>query len=309
MDEHLFASRGRARATKPAHLISILMLPVALSLSGCSDTNAPDSKGGAGSGATGNDGNGDSGAPSTKGGTSSTGGTTNGFDCTEQTEPGEVVEVPAGEFVMGCNEELDKGCDADEKPMHSVSLSAFAIDRTEVTQAEYTACVLADACAPPGCAWVCDATDQPASCVSWAQANAYCAFAGKRLPTEAEWEKAARGETGQKYPWGATEPDCMLANMSGCGAKTMKADSLEAGASPYGALHMAGNMVELVADWYDVSYYESSPSSDPPGPATGTRYSGRGGGLKSEAPFLRASKRDWYDATDSGASLGFRCAQ
>jgi len=293
-------------------LISIVALTAAFSVIGCSDNSAPDSKGGAGSGATGNEASGGSSQAVSggKGGTTSaSGGKSSGFDCTEEAAPGEVVEVPAGEFVMGCNEELDKDCDADEKPMHSVSLSAFAIDRTEVTQAEFTACVLADACEPPTCAWTCDATDQPASCVTWTQADAYCTWAEKRLPTEAEWEKAARGEAGQKYPWGATEPDCALANKAGCGAKAMPAGSLEAGASPYGALHMGGNMVELVADWYEEGYYESSPVNDPQGPAAGTRYSGRGGGFKSEAKFLRASKRDWYDATDSGASLGFRCAR
>jgi formylglycine-generating enzyme required for sulfatase activity len=89
----------------------------------------------------------------------------------------------------------------------------------------------------------------------------------------------------------------------------MAVGSLAAGASPYGALDMAGNMVEMVSDWYDANYYASSPTQDPQGPATGTQYGGRGGGFKSDATFQRTSKRDWYDLTDEGAALGFRCAQ
>jgi len=210
---------------------------------------------------------------------------------------------------MGCNADVDSGCADDEKPMHVVTLSAFEIDKTEVTQAQYSACLAAGACEAPSCDWDCDHADFPASCVTWAQASAYCAFVGERLPTEAEWEKAARGDQGLKYPWGNGEPDCTLANMDGCGNQAMAVGSLPSGASPYGALDMAGNMVELVADRYDATYYASSPSVDPQGPPAGTRYSGRGGGFKSPGDFLRTSKRDWYDATDAGASLGFRCAR
>ena len=149
----------------------------------------------------------------------------------------------------------------------------------------------------------------PAGCVNFQQAKDYCEFAGRRLPSEAEWEKAARGSEGAVFPWGDDAPDCTLANMAGCSDGLSPAGSLEAGASPYGALDMAGNVVEMVADWYDASYYESSPAMDPPGPSSGEKYVGRGGGYRSEAPWLRASKRDWYDLTDSAASLGFRCAR
>ncbi|HEX7671815.1 MAG TPA: SUMF1/EgtB/PvdO family nonheme iron enzyme, partial [Polyangiaceae bacterium] len=92
---------------------------------------------------------------------------------------------------MGCDEKRDTECTAAEKPLHAVSLSAFEIDRTEVTQAAYTGCILAKGCAPPSCDWDCTETTLPAACVTWAEANAYCKWAGKRLPTEAEWEKAA----------------------------------------------------------------------------------------------------------------------
>jgi len=223
------------------------------------------------------------------------GGTSADTTCTTTADPGQLVPIPAGDFTMGCNAAVDADCADDEQPMHVVTLSAFEIDKTEVTQAQYSACVVAGACEPPACDWNCDHTDFPASCLVWAQANAYCSFVGERLPSEAEWEKAARGEQGLKYPWGADAPDCMRANMAGCADGALPVGSLTAGASPYGVLDMAGNMVELVADWYDAGYYAESPAADPRGPAKGTRYGGRGGGFKSGADFLRASKRDWFN--------------
>jgi len=220
-----------------------------------------------------------------------------------------MVQVPAGDFGMGCDAAVDDKCSDDEKPLHTPSISAFEIDRTEVTQAQYAACMSAGKCGAASCDWNCDNQDLPASCVTWTQANAYCGWAGKRLPTEAEWEKAARGDQDFKYPWGNNAPDCSRANLSGCSGSALPVGSLATGASPYGALDMAGNMVEFVADWYDETYYASSPAADPPGPKSGTRYGGRGGGFKSGAEYLRTSKRDWYDATDAAASLGFRCAR
>ncbi|HWZ91648.1 MAG TPA: SUMF1/EgtB/PvdO family nonheme iron enzyme [Polyangiaceae bacterium] len=219
-----------------------------------------------------------------------------------------MVSVPAGDFIMGCNAAVDTECLDDEKPMHTVTLTAYQIDRTEVTQDQYAACVAAGACAAPSCPWDCSKTNYPATCLVLTDAKAYCSWAGARLPTEAEWEKAARGSSGNKFPWGNSAPDCTLTNMSGCAGSAQPVGSLAAGKSPYGALDMAGNVVEMVSDWYDASYYATSPTSDPPGPASGTRYGGRGGGFKSEATWQRASKRDWYDLTDSGAALGFRCA-
>ena len=243
------------------------------------------------------------------GGSAGSAGSAGAFDCTSSGAEPAMVKVPAGPFDMGCNGALDADCLDDEKPSHEVTLSAFEIDETEVTQDQYAECVLAGTCDPPLCAWDCSAKNYPAACVTWDQAKMYCAWAKKRLPTEAEWEKAARGTDGRKYPWGKKEPSCSEANMTGCGEKAAPVGSHSAGASPYGALDMAGNMVEMLEDFYDATYYQSSPLKDPKGPAQGKRFVGRGGGYKSKALWQRTSSRDWYDPPDFGKPLGFRCAR
>jgi formylglycine-generating enzyme required for sulfatase activity len=302
-----FASRREmnlgsySRRADSKHSLGPLLFGVAILLGACGSNR---------DGSSNDDAKGGSGTSSTAGASSdTTAGTAADPVCTSTAEPGDMVQVPAGDFGMGCNAELDDGCSNDEKPLHTAAISAFEIDRTEVTQAQYAACLSAGKCTAPSCDWNCDNQDFPAGCVTWDQADAYCGWAGKRLPTEAEWEKAARGPEGSTYPWGNDEPDCSLANMSGCSPGALAVGSLAAGASPYGALDMAGNVVELVADWYDEAYYASSPPADPAGPKSGTRHVGRGGGFKSDAEYLRTSKRDWYDATDAAASLGFRCAR
>ncbi len=268
-------------------------------------TTSPATGSGSNSGSGGDSGSAAS-APSA-GGSGSEAGTVS-FACTSNAQPGDTVSVPAGDFAMGCEAQVDTDCMDDEKPLHTVSLGAFQIDRTEVTQDQYTACVQASVCDEPQCTWDCTRTDFPAACIEWSQAKAYCSWVGKRLPTEAEWEKAARGTTGLKYPWGNQDVDCTRANMVGCGDALQNVGSHPDGASPYGALDMSGNVVEMVADWYDATFYQASPMSDPTGPATGTRYVGRGGGYKSEAVWQRASSRDWYDLSDWSEPLGFRCA-
>ena len=210
---------------------------------------------------------------------------------------------------MGCNQEVDNMCDQDELPSRTVTLSAYQIDKYEVTQDAYAACVDAGSCPPPQCSWDCSRLRLPATCVTWDAANAFCAWAGKRLPTEAEWEKAARGTDARVFPWGNQQPSCDLANMAGCSGAATPVGSFAAGKSPYGAFDMAGNMVEMVADWYDPSYYSTAPAADPAGPTGGNQYVGRGGGFKSTARWHRTSDRDKYDLEDQGASLGFRCAK
>ncbi len=289
----MFGSRFNLRTNRPksrASVVALLPLLVAV-LPGCGGDG---SKGGTGFDP------GDDGVGGTGGDVP--------FDCPAG-DPGEMVAVPAGGFMMGCNAAVDQECAEDETPSRTVSLSPYSIEKTEVTQEAYAACVLAGACEKPSCAWNCSEPGMPAGCLTRPQAESYCQFIGARLPTEAEWEKAARGTDGRKFPWGNQPPDCNLANLQGCDGRATAVTAHGAGASPYGLLDMAGNMVEIVADWYEAKYYAAAPDVDPKGPATGKRFVGRGGGWQSAAFWQRASVRDWYDLTDAGTSFGFRCAQ
>jgi formylglycine-generating enzyme required for sulfatase activity len=221
-----------------------------------------------------------------------------------------MLYVPAGDFAMG----TDYGYSDNEKPMHTVTLEAYWIDRTEVTNAQFRMCVEAGACQAPT---TCDRgeptyndgakTDHPVVCVDWNQALAYCEWAGVRLPTEAEWEKAARGTDGRKYPWGPVA-DCSKAQARECGGQTVPVGSKAAGASPYGALDMAGNVYEWVNDWYHRNYYDVSPDSNPPGPASGSDKVLRGGRWDSIWIDVRASNRIDHSPTERSHYIGFRCA-
>ena len=218
--------------------------------------------------------------------------------------------IPAGSFWMGCNESVDTQCGSDEKPYHEVMLSGYYIDRTEVTQSEFKKCVDAGECGTPDCGW--DPTgdpDKPVVCVDWNDATAYCTWAGKRLPTEAEWEKAARGTDGRKYPWGNETATCDYAVMSVCPGDAMDVCSKSpAGDSPYGLCDMAGNVWEWVSDWYDSGYYTYSPALNPTGPVSGSYRVIRGGSFDFNSGSLRASNR--YDGSPSVGYgvLGFRCS-
>ena len=216
--------------------------------------------------------------------------------------------IPATTFAMGCNMAADMHCKHDETPSHMVSISAFSMDVTEVTQAEYSSCVKAGKCGAPTCDWDCSNGNLPASCVTFDDAKAYCTFVNGRLPTEAEWELAARGSDGRVYPWGNDAPTCDLVNMHGCGEAAQAVGSHAKGASPFGVMDMAGNVVEMVADYYAADYYATSPAMDPKGAASGAHYVGRGGGFKSEVIWQPTSARDTYDKEDSSKSLGFRSA-
>jgi len=224
---------------------------------------------------------------------------------------------------MGCNEAVDTWCLDDETPYHEVMLSGYYMDKTEVTVDQYEGCMTAGSCTAPltdgdYCNWGASGRgSHPVNCVTWAQADEYCAWAGKRLPTEAEWEKAARGTDGRMYPWGNEDATCEYAVTDdldgyGCGTDSTwdVCSKSPAGDSPYGLCDMAGNVREWVSDWYDEDYYSSSPSSNPTGPDGGTDRVIRGGGFAIYGYWARrASSRDFaYPSLDS-ADLGFRCAR
>ncbi|MFC2028789.1 SUMF1/EgtB/PvdO family nonheme iron enzyme [Chloroflexota bacterium] len=223
------------------------------------------------------------------------------------------VFVPAGSFMMG---DTSSTADSNESPIHRVSLDAFWIDKTEVTNLMFHTCVDAGACNRPS------ETDSksrssyfnnsnynhyPVINVSWDDAFSYCRWVGARLPTEAEWEFAARGESSLKYPWGNGAPSSSFANYGDNLNDTTAVGSYPDGASPYGALDMAGNVYEWVADWYDSDYYEISPDSNPKGPNSGTRHVTRGGSYEISSRYIRGANRN--SITNDADDLGFRCAQ
>ena len=229
--------------------------------------------------------------------------------------------VPGGPFWRGCDPSTDPSCQPDEQPGACLTLRAFEIDATEVTQQAYARCAAAGACTtahqstcpfdPVG------APNVPVACVDWSEADAYCRWAGKRLPTEAEWEKAARGTDGRYYPWGNEAPTCARANLLDCHNARVDVGSTPSGDSPYGLHDMAGNVWEWTADLYASDYYAHAPRCAPTGPATSpmTMRPGRGGGfehlptLDMPAVFLRTSFRHAIEASIARVGIGFRCAR
>jgi len=233
-----------------------------------------------------------------------------------------MVLIPAGAFTMGSNEGLPA-----ERPEHVVTLDAYAIDRYEVSLRLYRRFLQeAQRDAPP--TWDDEAAetvgDRPAIGVSWADASAYCTWAGKRLPTEAEWEKGARGTDGRRYPWGPMQPFVDIANYNrgvwvseavtlvnvagGVEGMSVRHGLKEGGRSPYGLHHMAGNAAEWVGDWYDREYYAKSPDKNPTGPAKGEKKVIRGGSWSDLPVALRSSARVSAEPDFQDRAIGFRCA-
>jgi formylglycine-generating enzyme required for sulfatase activity len=224
---------------------------------------------------------------------------------------GAMMVVPAGEFMMG-----SPTGDSDEQPAHKVYLDAFSMDVYEVTVGQYAAFLQAKGIDPPS-DW--KTMNQPAhqkrpvANIDWAEAFAYCKSSGKRLPTEAEWEKAARGSDGRLYPWGNEPPTPRHANFG----KTewnnhgvlAPVGAFEAGKSPYGIYDMAGNVREWVNDWYDSNYYKSSPSQNPTGPLSGESKVLRGGSWGSDRQHLQSALRYLHRSAHRHKDYGFRCAQ
>lgn len=233
-----------------------------------------------------------------------------------------MILIPAGPFLMGSNDGLP-----NERPQHTVTLKAYYIDQFEVTAGRYQKFVeSANRNLPP--TWDDEAAqamgDLPAVGMSWTDAAAYCKWAGRRLPTEAEWEKAARGTDGRRYPWGHMQPFVDIANYnrgmwvseavtlvpvnSGLEGMSVRHGLKEGGKSPYGLFHMAGNAAEWVADWYDREYYQKSPDVNPTGPATGDKRVIRGGSWADLPTGLRVTSRVSAEPDYEDRTIGFRCA-
>jgi serine/threonine protein kinase len=230
-----------------------------------------------------------------------------------------MMYIPEGLFEMGARDEDEEAKD-DEKPRHTVYLDAFWMDQTEVTVGQYMQCVDAGACPKP--IKIDSRTrgfyfgnepflNHPVINVNWYQANDYCLWAGRRLPTEAEWEKAATSQQENGlYPWGS-RLDCSLANYfqgpGGCKGDTNPVDEYQNGASLYGVLGLAGNVWEWVSDWYDAEYYSKSPEENPKGPNLGTYNVTRGGTFSQAPSALRITNRGLNAPNVYRDNGGFRC--
>lgn len=219
-----------------------------------------------------------------------------------------LVYVPGGSFVMGQDQEQP----SDHRPAHTVTVDSFWIFQAEVTNRMYRACVELGGCSEPTqSAWYTDPEfeNAPVSGVDWDQAKAFCTWVGGRLPTEAEWELAARGTDARPYPWGEDEPACDLLNFLDCLEPSVPdvVQNYPLGYSPYKVADTAGNVSEWVSDWYGEDYYAVSPSSNPTGPETGEERVVRGSSFMSPAEGTRIVLRAAQDPLTGDPTVGFRC--
>jgi formylglycine-generating enzyme required for sulfatase activity len=215
------------------------------------------------------------------------------------------VYIPAGEFMMGQNTKFI-GYKA-----HKVYLDAYWIDQVDVTNSMYAICVKAGNCKPPARYnhYFDDPkyADYPVVYVTWYAAQIFCAWESGNLPTEAQWEKAARGLDGRPYPWGTAAPDISLLNFNGDHEDIASAYDYSSGLSPYGLLQMSGNVRQWVSDWYQRNYYAISPYKNPQGPDSGQYKSLRGGGFDDDSDEVKTYYRAYHEPTSAGQDRGFRC--
>jgi iron(II)-dependent oxidoreductase len=247
-------------------------------------------------------------------------------------QPSPMITISAGPFLLGSMRVDDDPYgnwtqfDNTELPQHRVWLDTYEMDRDEVSLGEYLAFLRQQKLHPSDdlqkLIWhvitIHSVADQaltrwPALYVTWAEANDLCMTKGARLPTEAEWEKAARGSEGNLFPWGETAPNSTLATFGQHHVHEIPilaaVDSHEDGKSPYGLHHMAGNVAEWVQDWFGFDYYAYMPERNPPGPTSGRYKSVRGGSWKSKQIMLRTATRGGSPADQRAATIGFRCAK
>lgn len=235
-------------------------------------------------------------------------------DITSDEEPiqEEMVTISAGPFIRGTN---DGGF--DEQPQRTIFLDAFLIDRYEVTNHQYQQFVAATGHRKPGLpsryaksGSKVRGVNQPVVYVSWEDASEYCRWRGKRLPTEAEWEKAMRGADGRLWPWGNNEQPhgANWARVQDGHEVSARVGTFVADRSPYGVMDGAGNVIEWVADWYNETYYKDSPERNPPSPEHGTYRVLRGGGYTTTGLDIRITSRSKMMPDFRDETIGFRCA-
>ena len=214
-------------------------------------------------------------------------------------QPVDMVHIPSGQFAMGSVEGL-----GDERPVHIVHIKSFKLDRYEVSQIE-----LEDWRVEQGRKALADIRNAtlPATHVSWQDANDFCVTRGARLPTEAEWEYAARGSSQRAFPWGDHSPSPTRARFAE--QTPVPVQTKLAGTTPEGIEHLGGNVAEWVQDWWDPAYYSASPTHDPRGPTMGDFRVVRGGSWNQSANELRSSARSYHNPLKGAGHIGFRCAQ
>lgn len=241
--------------------------------------------------------------------------------------PGPMVRIGSGTFDMGCRSGSGVECEDDALPVHRVRLPSYRLGRFEVTWDEYAECVEAGGCSPIDLArcyvWVPEegfvlgapldartvTARRPVVCVRWGQARQFCQWRGQRLPSEAEWERAARAGDDRLYPWGDEPPSCERANLSGCDEGPREVGATPDGASPDGLHDLAGNVWEWTTDWYDEgAYHRVGHRRRPGGPHWGDVKVVRGGSFYEEAHDLRVSYRYGLSPDFGYGTVGMRCA-